>query len=94
MSAISSAPAALEASVGQSWAGRLGATLKRWCVAYIVWRIEQAAIAQLYAMWDRQLKDIGLARSAEAGVGAYVDAAPQSPDQALAAAMVPMAKAA
>jgi len=46
MSTIFSAPAALEARVGRSWAGRMGATLKRWCAAYIVWRIEQAAIAQ------------------------------------------------
>ena len=92
MSTISSAPAALEARGGQSWAGRLGTTLKCWCVAYIMWRMEQAALAQLYAMSDRHLKDIWLTRSAiaavrdEAGVGAYVGAAPQSPDQALAAA--------
>ena len=93
MSTISSAPAALEARVGRSWAGRLGATLKRWCVAYIMWRIEQVARAQPYALSDHHLKDIWLTRSAiagavrdEAGVGAYVGAAPQSPDQALAAA--------
>jgi hypothetical protein len=42
MSTISSVPAALEASVGQSRAGRAGATLERWCVAYIMWRIDQA----------------------------------------------------
>ena len=57
-----------------------------------MWRIKQAALAQLYAMSDRHLKDIWLTRSAiaavgdEAGVGAYVDAAPESPGQALAAA--------
>jgi len=67
--------------------------LKRWCVDYIMCRIKQAALAQLYAMSDRHLKDIWLTRSAiagavgdEAGVGAYVDAAPESPGQALAAA--------
>jgi hypothetical protein len=92
MSTISSAPAALEARVGQSWAGRLGTALKRWCVAYIMWRIEQVAPTQLYAVSDRHLKDIWLTRSAiagavrnEAGVGAYGGAAPESPDQALAA---------
>ena len=92
MSTISSAPA-LEARGGQFWVGRLGTTLKCWCVAYIMWRMEQAALAQLSAMSDRHLKDIWLTRSAiagavgdEAGVGAYVDAAPESPGQALAAA--------
>lgn len=42
MSMISSAPTALKGRVGQSWAGRVSATLKRRCVAYIVWCIEQA----------------------------------------------------
>ena len=42
MSRIFSALAALEARVGQSWAGGVGATLKGWRVAYIMWRIEQA----------------------------------------------------
>jgi uncharacterized protein YjiS (DUF1127 family) len=32
-------------------------------VAYITWRTEQAAIAQLWSMTDRELKDIGLTRS-------------------------------
>jgi hypothetical protein len=67
MSTISSAPVGLEDRVGQSWAGRLGATLKRWCVAYIMWRIEQAALAKLYAMSDHHLKGIWLTRSAIAG---------------------------
>jgi uncharacterized protein YjiS (DUF1127 family) len=40
----------------------LAATLKRWWLAYITWRIEQAAIAQLCVMSDRELKDIGLTR--------------------------------
>ena len=35
----------------------------RWWVAYITWRIEQTAIAQLSSMSDRELKDIGLSRS-------------------------------
>ena len=82
MSTISSALAALEARGGQSWAGRLGTTLKCWCVAYIMWRMEQAALAQLYAMSDHHPKDIWFTGSAiagavgdEAGVGAYVGAA-------------------
>jgi uncharacterized protein YjiS (DUF1127 family) len=41
----------------------LVATLKRWWVVYMTWRIEQAAIAQLWSMSDRELKDIGLTRS-------------------------------
>jgi hypothetical protein len=53
-----------------------------------MWRIEQAALAQLYAMSDRHLKDIWLTRSAIAAVRdeVGVGAAPASPDKALAAA--------
>jgi uncharacterized protein YjiS (DUF1127 family) len=39
----------------------LRATLTRWWVAYMTWRIERAAITQLQSMGD--LKDIGLTRS-------------------------------
>ena len=38
-------------------------TLKRWCAAYITWRMEKIAIAQLRGMSDRELEDIGLTRS-------------------------------
>jgi uncharacterized protein YjiS (DUF1127 family) len=48
---------------GRSWTQRLRATLKRWWVAYITWRIERAALAQLWSLSDRYLKDIGLTRS-------------------------------
>ena len=41
----------------------LVASLKRWWVAYMTWRIEQAAIDRLCSMSDRALKDIGLTRS-------------------------------
>jgi uncharacterized protein YjiS (DUF1127 family) len=41
----------------------LANTLKRWCVAYVTWRMENIAIAQLRAMSDRELEDIGLTRS-------------------------------
>lgn len=64
MSTILSAPTAPEARTRKSWTVGLPATLKRWWVAYITWRIEQAAIAQLWKMSDREFKDIGLTRSA------------------------------
>jgi uncharacterized protein YjiS (DUF1127 family) len=67
MIAISSAPAAAQGTAWhtawRSWASGLAATLNRWSVAYITWRIEQAAIALLWSMSDRELKDIGLTRS-------------------------------
>ena len=63
MSTISSAPAAPQGIAGQSWARELAATLKRWLAAYMTWRIEQVAIAQLWSMSERELKDIGLTRS-------------------------------
>jgi hypothetical protein len=47
MSAISSTPAAAPAMAGQSRAGGPIDTLKRLWVAYIGWRIEQAAVGQL-----------------------------------------------
>ena len=72
MSAICSAPSA------QSITGRqfpVLATLKRWCVTYMGWRVERAAIAHLRAMSDRDLRDIGLMRSQVAQVvqGAALD---------------------
>src|SRR5262249_1103191 len=63
MSMVLSVPTAARAICETSWMGRLVATLKRWWTAYITWRIEQAAIAQLWSMSDRQLRDIGLTRS-------------------------------
>ena len=36
---------------------------KRMWAAYLAWRVERAAIGQLRAMSDRELKDIGLQRS-------------------------------
>jgi uncharacterized protein YjiS (DUF1127 family) len=78
MSTMSSAPTAPQEMAGQSWARDswvrdswvrdswlkdLGATLNRWCVAYLTWRIERAAITQLGSMSDRQLGDIGISRS-------------------------------
>jgi uncharacterized protein YjiS (DUF1127 family) len=63
MSTTFSTPAAPQSIAGQSWARKLVATLERWLVAYMTWRMEQAAIAALSAMSDRELKDIGLTRS-------------------------------
>jgi uncharacterized protein YjiS (DUF1127 family) len=42
--------------------------VRRWRAAYINWRIERAAIAQLGTMSDRKLKDLGLTRSAIARI--------------------------
>jgi uncharacterized protein YjiS (DUF1127 family) len=63
MSTSSSAPAAAQGTTGHSWTGGLAAALKRWWMAFITWRLEQAAINQLRSLSDRQLKDIGLDRS-------------------------------
>jgi uncharacterized protein YjiS (DUF1127 family) len=41
----------------------LANTLTSWCVPYITWRMQNIAIAQLRAMSDRELEDIGLTRS-------------------------------
>ena len=62
MSTISTTPASSEVFTGNSWATRPAAILKRWWMAYLTWRLEQAAIAQLGALSDRELKDIGLRR--------------------------------
>jgi uncharacterized protein YjiS (DUF1127 family) len=62
MSTIFSAPAP-QTIPGRSLVRGLVASLKRWWVAYITWRTEQAAIAQLWSMSDRTLKDIGFTRS-------------------------------
>jgi uncharacterized protein YjiS (DUF1127 family) len=43
--------------------GRVAAASKRLWVAYITWRIEQAAMAHLRSMSDRALEDLGLSRS-------------------------------
>ena len=51
----------------QFWVSGVVALLKRWLVAYRSWKTEQAAIARLHSMSDRELKDIGLTRSAITG---------------------------
>ena len=44
------------------------AELKRLWVAYMIWRVEQAAIGLLASMSDHELTDMGLARSEIANV--------------------------
>jgi len=61
MGTIPSTLAAAQGAVRHS--SRLAATLKRWWLAYLTWRIEQEAITQLCSMSDRALKDIGLTRA-------------------------------
>jgi uncharacterized protein YjiS (DUF1127 family) len=39
------------------------AAAKRAWIAYVNWRIERAAIDQLFALSDRELEEIGLIRS-------------------------------
>jgi uncharacterized protein YjiS (DUF1127 family) len=60
MGTISSAPGAAQGMAELSATSRLLATLKRWWVAYMTWRIQRAAITSL---GDRQLKDIRFTRS-------------------------------
>ena len=55
------------------------ATAKRAWIAYLNWRIERAAIDQLFAMRDRELKDIGLIRSEIADLAKLAAAADPPP---------------
>lgn len=51
------------AHAGASTPALVVATMKRWWLAYITWRIEHTALATLNSMSDRDLTDIGLGRS-------------------------------
>lgn len=62
MHALSSTPTASHDIAGRSWTSGLAATLQRWWAAYLAWRSEQAAIAELAGMSDRELQDIGVCR--------------------------------
>ncbi len=62
MSTISSTPAAARSIPPSAGVGRLRVTLTRWWAAYINWRNERAAVAELSSMSDLELKDIGLTR--------------------------------
>jgi uncharacterized protein YjiS (DUF1127 family) len=63
MSTISSVSTAARSAKRQPWVIGLAASLKRWLVAYIAWRAQEAAIAELWSMSDRELADLGLTRS-------------------------------
>ena len=57
-------PRAAAIELPQGIAGRrFGAALKRWWVARMERRLESLAVRKLHAMSDRELKDIGIARS-------------------------------
>jgi uncharacterized protein YjiS (DUF1127 family) len=58
-----SVPFAARDNVGERWLRRFTVAVERRWSAYSRWRIEQRAAAQLHAMSDRELKDIGLIRS-------------------------------
>jgi uncharacterized protein YjiS (DUF1127 family) len=73
MSTTFTAPAAPQGIAGQSWARKLVTTLERWWIAYMTWRVKQAAIAALSAMTNRELKDIGLTRSEIASAVSKLD---------------------
>jgi uncharacterized protein YjiS (DUF1127 family) len=61
---------------------RLAATALRLWLAYINWRIQRLALAELHSMSDRQLNDLGLPRSqisSAVKTGRYASAASASP---------------
>lgn len=62
MSTILSAPVGAQVAADPSAAQGLAATLRRWWVAYVTWRIERLAVSRLAVMGDRELGDIGIAR--------------------------------
>jgi uncharacterized protein YjiS (DUF1127 family) len=63
MSMILSAPVAARAAADPSAAQGLTATLRRWWVAYVTWRIERLAVSRLATLSDRELGDIAIVRS-------------------------------
>jgi uncharacterized protein YjiS (DUF1127 family) len=63
MSSISTAPAAASGIAGPFSVHGIRAVLQRWWSACVGWRAERLAISRLRQMSDRQLKDIGVARS-------------------------------
>jgi uncharacterized protein YjiS (DUF1127 family) len=63
MSMSSLAPPAAQDAFTESQAEGCLAVLKRWWSAYMIRRMETAAIERLRSMSDRELKDIGLTRA-------------------------------
>jgi|GEM_PF-3931570 len=56
----------IDTTVARGNVGRVAAstaaTIRRWWGAYLNWRVQEAAIAHLKSMSDRELRDIGLTR--------------------------------
>ena len=63
MSIVSNSMMPREAQVGTFFRAA-GKAVRNWWVAYINWRLEQFAIGRLRSMSDRELRDIGIPRSA------------------------------
>jgi uncharacterized protein YjiS (DUF1127 family) len=63
MSTISNRLTPRDALAGTSFRG-IGKVLRSWWLAYINWRLEQLAISRLQSMSDRELKDMGISRTA------------------------------
>ncbi len=61
MSTISSI--APQWAIASAIAHALWSAVTRWWVVYMTWRVEQLAISRLQEISDRQLMDIGIARS-------------------------------
>jgi uncharacterized protein YjiS (DUF1127 family) len=61
--AMSITPTVPRSAAGQSLASRIAAAVKRWWLAYMIWRIERTAADQLWSMSDRALWDMGLSRT-------------------------------
>ncbi len=47
----------------------LAIMLERWLIGYLTWRLERLAVAQLWQLSDRALKDIGITRTEVTSVG-------------------------
>jgi uncharacterized protein YjiS (DUF1127 family) len=62
MSITFPAPRSAQTIAKPRWTAGPLAALKRLWVTYNNWRTEQAAVAALQALTDRELKDIGLTR--------------------------------
>lgn len=63
MRTVSDPRAAPQNLAGQFWVRGVIDPLKRWLMAYKKWTAERTACAQLHAMTDRELKDIGVTRT-------------------------------
>jgi uncharacterized protein YjiS (DUF1127 family) len=62
MEAILSASTLLHGRAAQSVGRSVVRTFKRWRAAYMAWHRERRAMAELFSMSDRNLRDIGISR--------------------------------